>query len=213
MTRIVGGMARGRRLAVPDTGTRPTSDRAREAVFSSIESLRGTFDGAAVLDIYAGSGALGLEAVSRGAVLVDLVESDPRAVRVIESNRDVVGGDQRAALVRVHPVTVERWLATGGAVATHGTLASHAAASYDVVFCDPPYALGADAVAPILAALARCDRLATGAVLVVERSRRDPPWTWPPEFVAIWDRHYGEAHLWVGGFEGGPVSSDSVAPC
>ncbi len=116
VTRIVGGRARGRRISVPDTGTRPTSDRAREAVFSSLEALRGSFDGTQVLDLYAGSGALGLEALSRGAAQVDLVESDRRATRVIEANRSVVGGGpDPSSLVggtaQVHPITVERWLA------------------------------------------------------------------------------------------------------
>ena len=93
MTRIIAGVAKGRRLRVPSNGTRPTSDRAREALFSSLESLRGPFRGARVLDLYAGSGALGLEARSRGAAVVDLVESDRAAARVIEQNIVAVFGE------------------------------------------------------------------------------------------------------------------------
>ncbi len=231
MTRIVGGRARGRRLAVPDTGTRPTSDRAREAIFSSLESLRGTFDGAVVLDLYAGSGALGLEALSRGAARVDLVESERNAAGVIEANRKVVeGGHDEGSLTgggaRVHAVTVERWLARSQAAPRSGSgpgsgsgFGSGSGSGYDVVFCDPPYAVGSDEVSPVLEALRARHLLAAGAVLVIERARRDPDWMWPEGFVAIRDRVYGEAHLWIGGLVGDCASredcasSDSVAPC
>lgn len=207
MTRIIGGSAKGRRLAVPGTGTRPTSDRAREALFSMVESLRGSFDGAAVLDLYAGSGGLGLEALSRGAAVVDLVESDRAAAGVIEKNRSIVGGDVSGGSslqgsAHVHALTVERWLArteTGG--------------GYDVVFCDPPYAVGASDVMSVLEALRRRQMLADGAVVIVERGRREPDWTWPAGFVAVRDRVYGEARLWVGGLAADHEPSDSVAPC
>jgi 16S rRNA (guanine966-N2)-methyltransferase len=219
VTRIVGGRARGRRLAVPDTGTRPTSDRAREAIFSSLESLRGTFDGAAVLDLYAGSGALGLEALSRGAARVDLVESEAHAAGVIEANRKVVdGGHDEGSLTgggaRVHAVTVERWLARSQAAPRSGSgPGSGFGSGYDVVFCDPPYAVGSDEVSPVLEALRARHLLAAGAVLVIERARRDPDWRWPEGFVAFRDRVYGEAHLWIGGLVGDCPSSDTVAPC
>ncbi len=186
MTRIVGGSAKGRRLTVPGTGTRPTSDRAREAVFSTLESLRGAFADAVVLDLYAGSGALGLEALSRGAARVDLVESDRQAAQVIEANRAVVSGT-----AQVHATTVERWIAS-----------SQPGSGYDVVFCDPPYAVGAVEVEAVLETLSQRRLLADGALVVVERGRRDPAWTWPPGFVAIRDRVYGEAHLWIGGLAG-----------
>jgi 16S rRNA (guanine966-N2)-methyltransferase len=195
--RVVGGSARGRRLAVPDTGTRPTSDRTREAVFSSLESLRGALAGAVVVDLYAGSGALGLEAFSRGAARVDLVESDRSAVKVIEANRSVVGGGSDddspvGGAVQVHASTVERWVAR-----------SQTTSGYDVVFCDPPYSVPAPDVSAVLATLRQRQLLADGAVLVVERSRRDPVWTWPSGFEAIRDRRYGEAHVWIGGLAAG----------
>ena len=200
MTRIVGGSARGRRLTVPGTGTRPTSDRAREAVFSSLESLRGTFAGAVVLDLYAGSGALGLEALSRGAAHVDLVESDRQAARAIETNRSVVGGGAGAesaprsaadGTAQVHAITVERWIAR-----------SHGDSRYDVIFCDPPYAVGATEVTSVLEVLRQQRLLADGALVVVERGRRAPVWTWPLGFEAVRDLVYGEAHLWIGGLAG-----------
>lgn len=215
MTRIVGGRARGRRLAVPDVGTRPTSDRAREAVFSSLESLRGTLEGARVLDLYAGSGALGLEALSRGASLVELVESDRRAAQVIEANRSAVEGlSPPSGVARVQAVSVERWMA-------RSTPESHLGSRFDVIFCDPPYAVAADEVSKVLVGLLRRALLAEDASLVVERSRRDPPWAWPPGFVPVRDRVYGDAHLWIGGLAAAPAAassaapagSDSVAPC
>lgn len=204
MTRIIGGAARGRRLGVPDTGTRPTSDRAREAVFSSLESLRGPWVGAAVVDLYAGSGALGLEALSRGAAHVDLVESDRAAARVLEANATAVQGvDGVRGAAQVHAVTAHRWLA-------------RAAGPYDVVFCDPPYSTPSDEVAEVLSGV--IGALADDAVLVVERPHRGPPWLWPPGLVALRDRAYGEAHLWIGGVEAlrgttAPGPSDTVAPC
>ena len=189
MTRIIGGSARGRRLAVPSTGTRPTSDRAREAVFSRLESLRGAFSGAVVLDLYAGSGALGLEALSRGAAHVDLVESDRRAAQVIEANRSTVaGGSGAGGRAQVHPSTVERWVAR-----------SQPGSGYDVVFCDPPYDVGAAEVAAVLETLRQRQMLASDALVVVERGRRDPSWAWPRGYAAVSDRGYGEAHLWIGG--------------
>src|SRR5215831_6410671 len=97
MTRIIAGAARGRRLAVPKgTATRPTSDRAREGLFATVTAIRGPLHGARVLDLFAGSGAIGLEALSRGAARVVFVESDPRAARVIRANLaavDLPGGE------------------------------------------------------------------------------------------------------------------------
>lgn len=216
MTRIVAGTARGRRLRVPAEGTRPTPDRAREAVFSSLESLAGGFADTVVLDLYAGSGALGLEALSRGASHVDLVESNRDAVRVIEANAEAVL-ESRTALstrsvgappaVTVHPVSVERWLARGGRGDTTG------GPPYDVVFCDPPYSTPTDEVHEVLAALVAADRLAGDALVVIERGRRDAPWSWPPGLTAVRDRAYGEAHLWIGGVSAGSDASDSVTPC
>ena len=207
MTRIVAGAARGRRLRVPDTGTRPTSDRAREAVFSSLESLRGPWAGAVVLDLYAGSGALGLEALSRGAGHIDLVESEPAATRVLEANAAAVqGADGVDGSTHVHAMTVQRWLARRVGPSSSGR---HSSGRYDVVFCDPPYAAPAEEVAAVLTALRGA--LADSAVLVVERSHRGSPWVWPSGFVALRDRAYGEAHLWIGGVVAEPAATDSGA--
>jgi 16S rRNA (guanine966-N2)-methyltransferase len=163
---------------------RPTSDRVREAVFSSLESLRGgAWSGAAALDLYAGSGALGLEALSRGADRVDLVESDHRAVRVIEANVSVVAPTTGEA--HVHTAAVERWV-----------VRPPVGVRFDVVFCDPPYALPAEPVAEALSSLRDAGALADAALVVVERSRRDA-WSWPEAFHPLKDRRYGEAHVWM----------------
>ena len=185
MTRIVGGSARGRRLVVPDAGTRPTSDRAREAVFSSIESIRGPWHGAVVLDLYAGSGACGLEALSRGATRVDLVELDKTAVAAITTNRDLVGGDSVSA-AHVHRASVNRWLN-----------APPPEVRYDVVFCDPPYATTPREVNEALESLAKGDAVDTRSLVVLERSARDSQWQWREPFHGVWQRRYGEAHLWI----------------
>jgi 16S rRNA (guanine966-N2)-methyltransferase len=184
MTRVIAGAARGRRLEVPaGKGTRPTSDRAREALFSSLESLIGTLADARVLDLYAGSGAVGLEALSRGAAHTLLVESDPRALRVIRANAQVVG----LPGVEVQAGPVER-LTAGRAPG----------APYGVAFLDPPYELSDEQVREVLRAARRDGWLADAAVVVVERATRGGAWEWPDGFAAERSRRYGEATLWYG---------------
>jgi 16S rRNA (guanine966-N2)-methyltransferase len=182
VTRIVAGAARGRRLLVPaGNGTRPTSDRVREALFSSLESTFGSFAGLRVLDLYAGSGALGLEARSRGAAYALLVESHPAAVRAIRTNVAAVGLD----CVEVQAASVRRVLATPPDE------------PFDLVLADPPYAMSDGELAAVLGALTG-GWLATDAVVVVERPRRGEPVHWPHGLVADRDRRYGETTLWYG---------------
>ena len=193
MTRIVGGAAGGRRLAVPSgRDTRPTSDRAREALFSALEAMTGGLAGARVLDLYAGSGAVGLEALSRGAAHVLLVEQGARAVRVIRENIEAIGlpGAVLAA------GTVERVLARGPAPA--GGQDGADGDRYDVVFADPPYALPQTDVSRVLSLLAGHGWLAPGALVIVERATRSGPLNWPEGFVADRARRYGEATFWYG---------------
>ena len=183
MTRIIAGSARGRRLAVPaGTRTRPTSDRTREGLFSAVQSAVGPLDGLRVLDLYAGSGAVGLEALSRGAAAATLVEADAKALRAI---RDNVRGLGLAGAV-VLPEKVERALATAPPE------------PYDVVFADPPYDLSDAALTAVLAALVANGWLAVDALLVVERSSRGGPVAWPPGIEAARSRRYGEGTLWYG---------------
>ncbi|HEU0129660.1 MAG TPA: 16S rRNA (guanine(966)-N(2))-methyltransferase RsmD [Mycobacteriales bacterium] len=178
--RVVAGAAKGRPLAAPPgRDTRPTSDRAREGLFSTLESLRGlSWTGARVLDLYAGSGAVGLEALSRGAEQVVLVESDVRAAATIRRNAATVG----LPGARVVVDRVERYLAGASGLA------------FDVVFLDPPYAVSDEIVARVLAAAP----LAGDGVLAVERSARSPEPEWPEGVAAVRERRYGEGVLWYG---------------
>jgi 16S rRNA (guanine966-N2)-methyltransferase len=193
VARVIAGEAGGRRLAVPDgRDTRPTSDRAREGLFSTIVSMLGSLAGARVLDLYAGSGAVGLEALSRGAGHVLLVEHGARATRVIRENIEAIGlpGAVLAA------DRVERVLARGPASA--GGQDSPGGSRYDVVFADPPYALADAAVSQVLSLLTGQGWLAPGALVIVERATRSGPLNWPDGFVPDRSRRYGEATFWYG---------------
>ena len=182
MTRIVAGRWGGRRLQTPKgDGTRPTSDRVREALFSSVESELGSLDDTRVLDLFAGSGALGLEAASRGAAHVDLVESDRRAAAVISANIRELG----AVGAEVHRTTAARFV--GGLPAL----------PYDLVLLDPPYAVATEEVGLLLTEIVRAGGLDPDGLVVVERSSRTP-FTWPDGLSGLRDRGYGETHLWYG---------------
>ncbi|MEV5379991.1 16S rRNA (guanine(966)-N(2))-methyltransferase RsmD [Streptosporangium nondiastaticum] len=184
MTRVIAGTAGGRRLAVPPgTGTRPTSDRAREGLFSTLESLLGTLHGSRVLDLYGGSGAVGLEALSRGAAHVLLVEADARAVRTIRDNVRTLG--LPGAEVRAGKA---EQIVAGPAPS----------APYDVVFLDPPYAVTDEALREILLTLRTGGWLADEALATVERSTRGGEFPWPDGFEALRARRYGEGTLWYG---------------
>ena len=186
MTRVIAGSARGRRLKVPSgLTTRPTADRAREGLFSSLLSLL-DLEGARVLDLYAGSGALGLEALSRGAGSATLVESDPDAVAVLRANVEHLGFP--AASVVAQPV--ERFLA-GGSGAAGGAGEAEQQPRYDLVLLDPPYELDLE---PVLVQLHPW--LAADAVVVAERRTRRSTFGWPAGYAQVRERTYGEATLW-----------------
>jgi 16S rRNA (guanine966-N2)-methyltransferase len=181
MTRLIAGAAGGRRLAVPPAGVRPTGDRAREGLFNSLGTLL-DLDGAVVLDLYAGSGALGLEALSRGAAEVVFVESGPRVLPVLRKNLAAVG--LRGGRV------------IAGSVPT--VVAGPPLARFDLVLADPPYATPVAEVLAVLGALTLGEWLAPGAVVVVERSSREEAFEWPTPLVALRERRYGEAMLRYG---------------
>ncbi|WP_395294239.1 16S rRNA (guanine(966)-N(2))-methyltransferase RsmD [Kitasatospora hibisci] len=184
MTRVIAGAAGGRRLAVPPgRGTRPTSDKAREAMFSTLESLRGTLHGARMLDLFGGSGAVGLEALSRGAEHVLLVEADAQAARVIRENVRTVG--LSGALVK--SARAEKVIAGPAPEAP-----------YDLVFLDPPYAVTDDEVREMLITLSAGGWLADDALVTVERSTRGGEFGWPGGFEVLRSRRYGEGTLWYG---------------
>lgn len=183
MTRIIAGFAGSLALAVPPSGTRPTSDRVREAIFSSLES-RDLVRGARVLDLYAGTGALGLEAASRGARSVTLVEQGKTAVAACRRNvAAILKGAPRsgAPAIEVAGSSVQSYL-TG------------AAATWDVVFLDPPYELSGAELAGNLAKLVA--RLSPDAVVMVERSSRDAEPEWPEGLELEKRKDYGDTTLW-----------------
>jgi len=193
MPRIVAGAARGRRLAAPPgRGTRPTADRAREALFSALEAQLGSLAGRRVADLYAGSGAVGLEALSRGASAVVLVESDPAAVRSLRANVDAVG----LPGAEVVAGRVERVVSRPAG-----------SAAYDLLFADPPYELTDDDLREVLTTAADNGWLAADALLVVERATRGGEWSWPAGVDALRARRYGEATLWYGR-AGSPLQPD-----
>jgi 16S rRNA (guanine966-N2)-methyltransferase len=192
VARVIGGEAGGRRLAVPGgRETRPTSDRAREGLFATISSIVGSLAGARVLDLYAGSGAVGLEALSRGAGHVLLVEAGTRAGRVIRANIAALGLPGAEVIVD----RTERVLARGP---------ENAGGRYDVVFADPPYALAGEEVSAMLTALADRAWLAPGGLVIVERATRSGPLRWPAGYVQDRARRYGEATFWYGLAAGTP---------
>jgi 16S rRNA (guanine966-N2)-methyltransferase len=185
MTRVIAGEAGGRRLQVPPgNNTRPTSDRAKEGLLSTWQSLLGgPLDGERILDLYAGSGAVGLEALSRGASHTLLVEADPRAARTIREN--------------------VRSLGLPGAEVRSGKAeqiiqSSAPADPYDIVFLDPPYRVTDHDLREILLTLRSGGWLAPEAIVTVERSTRGGEFGWPDGFEAIRSRRYGEGTFWYG---------------
>jgi len=209
MTRIIAGIAGGRRLSVPPgTTTRPTSDRAREGLFASLLSELGSFDGARVLDLFAGSGAIGLEALSRGAQRVLLVESDARAAAVIKANVAAVALPGATLAVDRVERLLSRPPAPPGANAANEADDAH----FDLVIADPPYALSETAVTRVLTLL-KAGWLADGALMVIERATRSGPVDWPPGFLPGKSRRYGEATFWFGwhGSEAGAGQTGSAS--
>jgi 16S rRNA (guanine966-N2)-methyltransferase len=184
MTRIIAGAHGGRRLDAPAGGsTRPTSDRVREALFSAIQSALGSLDGLRFLDLYAGSGAVGLEALSRGAGHTLLVEADARAARVIRENvktLDLPGAEVRSGKAEQ--------IIQGPAPTD----------PYDLVFLDPPYVVSDDDLREILLTLRAQGWLAAEALVTVERSTRGGEFGWPDGFEGIRARRYGEGTFWYG---------------
>jgi 16S rRNA (guanine966-N2)-methyltransferase len=185
VTRIIAGQAKGRTLKTPPgQGTRPTSDRAREGLFSALDSYLGEgMPGIRLIDAYSGSGAVGLEALSRGAGAALLIESDRRAAEVIRGNLAALGlTGGRLVADRVEKLAAEPCPDE----------------PYDVLFLDPPYALDAKLLAELITAFAEHGWLSDDALVCVERSARDPEWIWPAGFEPLRARAYGEGMLWYG---------------
>ena len=200
MSRIIAGSRGGRRIAMPPGDrTRPTTDRVRQALFSAIAAWAGTAAAPpeqslahlAFCDLYAGSGAVGLEAASRGAHPVLLVERDRRTAQLTKDNAKALG-----LAVDVTISSVEQ------------VLQRPPARPYDVVFADPPYELDTSAVNAQLQQLVANRWVAPGSLVVAERSRRTPDLTWPEAAAKRWSRAYGETVLHFGSLERGPSGTE-----
>lgn len=180
MTRIIAGAAGSLPLAVPSAGTRPTSERVRESLFGALEAADLIRD-ATVLDLYAGSGALGLEAVSRGAASADLVERAPRAASIIERNVRAVARSLPGRRLTVHRAAAEGFLRA-------------AAAPFDLVFVDPPYDMPDAEVEATLGLLV--PRLSDEAIVVLERATRSGDPALPDGLVVDRAKKYGDTTVW-----------------
>jgi len=180
MGRIVAGTAGGRRLVMPrGRDTRPTSERTREALFSTLDSMHGSLRGLAFLDLFAGSGAVGLEAASRGAGQVLLVEHAADALTALRTNVAALS----LSGVEVAAEEVGRVLARGPAE------------PFDIVFLDPPYA---DPIEPVLELLVAHEWLTAESTVVVERASRSSVLQWPDGLSEDRTRRYGDSTLWYG---------------
>jgi 16S rRNA (guanine966-N2)-methyltransferase len=203
VSRIIAGSRGGRRIAMPPGDrTRPTSDRVREALFSAIAAWAGTaaarpehsLAGIAFCDLYAGSGAVGLEAASRGASPVLLVERDPRTAQLSRSNAEGLG-----LVVDIVASSVEQ------------VLRRPPTRPFDVVFADPPYELDTQTVSTQLEQLVASAWVGPGSLIVVERSRRTSELIWPDAAAKRWSRAYGETILSFGSLDpqaGGPAEGE-----
>jgi 16S rRNA (guanine966-N2)-methyltransferase len=193
VSRIIAGSRGGQRIVTP-TGdrARPTTDRVREALFSAIAAWAGTaaapveksLDGLAFCDLYAGSGAVGLEAASRGASRVLLVERDPRTALLSRRNTEALG-----LAVEIVVSSVEQ------------ALRKSPAQPFDVVFADPPYELDTPAISAQIERLISNAWVGEGSLIVVERSRRSPELVWPDVAAKRWTRAYGETILAFGSLD------------
>ena len=189
MTRIVAGSAKGRTLAVPKSGTRPTSERVREALFSRLDHMN-VLEGATVLDLFAGTGALGLEALSRGAARATLVEKASAAARVASANVRLTGLPARVVTADARSYLCAR---TG----------EDLRGDVDLVFIDPPYDIAEADMTAVLSLLGPW--IGPDALVVVERSTRAPAPTWPPFLVLEDQRTWGET---VAYFAGPPLPTE-----
>ncbi len=189
MTRIIAGASGGRRLAVPaGSSTRPTTDRVREALFSTITAwagrsaagVDGALAGLSFADLFAGSGAVGLEAASRGAAPVVLIERSRRTAALATRNARELELD-----ATVVTAAVEVWARQ---TATH---------SYDVIFADPPYEVPTGNVEDLVSGVLASGWLAESGLVVVERSSRTTPLTWPAGLTPRRPRSYGETVLYL----------------
>ena len=186
--RIIAGVAKGRTLGDVAEVTRPTSDRAREGLFSSLTSEFGDFLGVHVLDMFAGSGAIGLEALSRGAAIVNLIERDPNAQKTIENNFELVKKNQPVGKFHLYSMSVQRFVS------------ELPKEKYHIVYIDPPFDFAENEIKEVLAKLHTGAFLNEGALLAIERTARSFPFIWPDGFAPVRQRNYGAASIFFGNY-------------
>jgi 16S rRNA (guanine966-N2)-methyltransferase len=187
--RIIAGVAKGRILGAVAGATRPTSDRAREGLFSSLASEFGTFEGLHVLDLFGGSGAIGLESLSRGATSVHIVEKDDEAQKTIETNFEIVKKSNPTGSFYLYGMSAERFLKDAPKD------------KYHLVYIDPPYDFSNQAVEDVLSALHDYEFLSSDAFVAVERTARGAQFIWPDAFVPARERKYGQATIYYANYQ------------
>lgn len=184
--RIIAGIGKGRKLFSPPSITRPTSDRAREGLFSSLTSTFSTLDGLHFLDLYAGSGAVGVEALSRGAALVDAIESNSVSAQVCEDNFALISNLEGVGKFKVHLKTVFEFL-------------NHTASkSYEIIYIDPPYEVDNVEVEKILKKILTLGLLSKFGMVAIERDAKAKSFTWPVGLSELKVRSYGAGSIHYG---------------
>ena len=183
--RIIAGVAKGRNLSTVAGATRPTSDRAREALFSTLLSEFGEFENLKFLDLFAGSAAVGLEALSRGAEIVHAVEKDDSAVKTIRANQEIVEKSKPVGKFHLYSMSAQKFLGNVGN-------------QYDIIFMDPPYEFGHQAVHELLNSIVSNNFLRKGGVVVVERATKGSHINWPAPLKELRTKEYGVATLYYG---------------
>lgn len=186
--RIIAGVAKGCTLGSVASATRPTSDRAREALFSSLTSEFGEFSGVNFLDLFGGSGAIGFEALSRGATIVHIVERDLEAIRTIEKNFELVKKCSPIGKFQQFSMSAERFLS------------SAPKEKYHIVYIDPPYEMDNSEVETVITKLHNAQFLRDGAMIALERLARGSEFNWPEAFIAARERKYGAARIYYGNY-------------
>ena len=182
--RVIAGMAKGRNLISPIGRTRPTSDRAREALFSSLESEFGSFNNLSMLDLYCGSGAVGVEALSRGAAIVTAIDNDEKATNIARQNFEII---EKLAGIGTYSVIT---------MSAGKFLDKPADFSYDIVFLDPPYELPNNEIEKNLSSLMSNKYLKPSTVIAIERDSKSRPLTWPTGLSEVKERKYGAATIY-----------------
>ncbi len=184
--RIIAGLGKGRKLFSPPSITRPTSDRAREGLFSSLISTFGTLDGLHFLDLFAGSGAVGVEALSRGAGLVEAVENNSVSAEVCEKNFELLKNQPELGKFKVLKTTTFEYL-------------NHLAnKQFEIIFLDPPYEVSNIEIEKILKKIQSNNLLSKFGVIAIERDAKGEAFTWPDGLIETKIRSYGQGAIHYG---------------